>query len=326
MTTQLRWHVGLGSAWIYAATRQMRSPADAQTSDVQTSEGESSDEAAAEGETVPSRFAAEVATLGSVLTAEGIEPRRFLAQLAAFAPTCDVRRDLAHKTLTKLLGRAPADRLTPLVVGPLGACEREYVAANPGILDELRLRTGPLRELWEARGPGLLAGVGRRTDKSLIVEFATVALVPPLTGVGGGSAFAATNVVEFEAVLANPIDALPETVRLAWLTSQLAAEQIEFLTPLASGSAQDVVAAAMLPAVLEAAADLELFSENPALLDTAAAAWDVALLTEPGRVDVLRTWWRLVRGNSQLTTLPWNGRLLALDRMLIGDFGEPPNE
>jgi hypothetical protein len=322
MTTQLRWHVGLGSAWIYAATRENRSPADAQTS-----EGESSEEAVAAGETAPTRFAAEVAALGSVLTAEGIEPLRFLAQFAAFAPTCDVRRDLAHKTLTKRLGRAPADRLTPLVVGPLGACEREYVAANPGILDELRLRTGPLRELWEARGPGLLAGVGRRTDKSLIVEFATVALVPPLTGVGGGSAFAATNVVEFEAVLANPIDALPETVRLAWLTSQLAADQIEFLTPLASGSAQDVVAAAMLPAVLEAAADLELVGADDAtLLDTAAAAWDVALLTEPGRVDVLRTWWRLVRGNSQLTSLPWNGRLLALDRMLIGNFGEPPNE
>lgn len=302
MTTQLRWHVGLGSAWIYAATREIATPTEAET---------------VEGEGAESQFAAEVAALAAVLKSEGIEPRPFLAHLAALAPTCDVRRDLAHKTLTKLLGRAPADRLTPLVVGPMGACEREYVAANPSILDELRLRTGPLRELWEARGPGLLAGVGRRTDKSQIVEFATVALVAPLTGLGGGAAFAATNVVEFEAVLANPIDALPETVRLAWLTSQLAADQIEFLTPLASGSAQDVVAAAMLPAVLEAAADLELVGENPALLETAAEAWDVASLREPGRVDVLRTWWNLARAGGRFAATPWNARVAALDRMLV---------
>lgn len=301
MTTQLRWHVGLGSAWIYAATREIATPTEAES---------------VEGEGAESRFAAEVAALAAVLKSEGIEPRPFLAHLAALAPTCDVRRDLAHKTLTKLLGRAPADRLTPLVVGPMGACEREYVAAHPGILEELRLRTGPLRELWDARGPGLLAGVGRRTDKSLIVEFATVALVPPLVG-GGGAAFATTNVVEFEAVLANPIDALPETVRLAWLASQLAADQIEFLTPLTSGSAQDVVAAAMLPAVFEAAADLELVRDDPTLLEEAAAAWSIAALAEPGRVDVLRTWWNLARAGGRFAALPWNARVAALDRMLV---------
>lgn len=315
MTTQLRWHVGLGTAWIYAAERELAASADA----------ESTTEEAVDDATFAS-FRREVAALAAYLAAQHIEPKPLFAHLAALAPTIDARRELAHAALTKLHGRARADSLAPPGAGAglsglLGACERTFAAAQPKLLEELRLRTGPLRELWEARGPGLLAGVGRRTDPALIVESATIALVPPLSGTGGGEAYAPTNVVRFEAVLANPIGRLPETVRLAWLLSQLATDQLEFLLPLKTGSARELVAAAMLPAVLDGAADLELVADDPTLLELAAEAWNVDVLAAPGRVELLRTWWSMAGNNGRFADMPWNGRLGALDMMFAGEFG-----
>jgi hypothetical protein len=325
MTTQLRWHVGLGTAWLYAAERELAAPADAEIVTEVDSEDNS---AAAAAEDAQAPFRREVAALAAYLAAQHIEPKPIFAHLAAMAPAIDARRDLAHAALTKLYGRARAESLAPPgaaagLVGHMAACERTYAAAQPKLLDELRLRTGPLRELWEARGPGLLAGVGRRTDRSLIVEAATVALVPPLASNGGGEAYAATNVVRFEAVLANPIGRLPETVRLAWLVSQLATDQIEFLVPLKSGSARELVEAAMLPAVLEAAADLEVVGEDPSLLEAAAEAWQIKALAQPGRVELLRTWWSMAGNNGRFAAMPWNGRLSALDLMLVDEFGAP---
>lgn len=318
MTTQLRWHVGLGSAWLYATERELASAADAEIVTEVDAEHAAQD-------AIAGPFRREVAALSAYLAAQRIEPKPLFAQLAALAPAIDARRELAHAALTKLYGRARADSLaSPTagagIVGLFAACERTYAAAQPKLLEELRLRIGPLRELWEARGPGLLAGVGRRTDRSLIVEAATVALVPPLSGNGGGEAYASTNVVRFEAVLANPIGRLPETVRLAWLLSQLATDQLEFLVPLKSGGARELVEAAMLPAVLEAAADLEVVGEDPALLDAAAEAWQIKALAEPGRVELLRTWWNMAGNNGRFAAMPWSGRLSALDVMLCGEF------
>ncbi|MCE9607169.1 MAG: hypothetical protein K8U03_19970 [Planctomycetia bacterium] len=297
MTTQLRWHVGLGSACYYAVARETW--------------------ALQEPDFTATPLTQEVVALASFLTAEQIDPQPFFTQLVALAPSFNAPRDLAHTVLTKLFGRARADALTPRLVGLLGACEREYLKAQPQILEELRLRTGPLRELWEARGPGLLAGVGRRTDASLIVESATVALVAPLTG-GGGAAYQATNVVRFEAVLANPIGELPETVRLAWLVSQLATDQLEPVEPIRSASPLELVGAAMLPALLEAAADLEVVSvEGPALFAKAAEAWGNELLARPGVVEVVYDWWSAARSSGKNAEPPWNVRLAALDRLLL---------
>lgn len=302
MTTELRWHVGLGSAWCYAAEREATATAEP--------------DAIAEGPT-GAAFSAEVAALTAFLAAERIAPQSFFSQLAALAPSCDGRRDLAHKVLIKLLGRDRAEVLTPLCVGLIGACEREYDREHPKLLEELRLRMGPLRELWEARGPGLVAGVGRRTERSLIVESATVALVTPLAG-GGGSAFPATNVVRFEAVLANPIGQLPEMVRLAWLVSQLATDQLEPAAPIISAPLLDLVSAAMLPAVLEAAADLEIVAgDDPNLWTIAIRAWNVKLLERPGAIDVVRDWWAAARNEGVDSDVPWNVKLAGLDRMLL---------
>src|SRR5690606_23019649 len=87
-------------------------------------------------------------------------------------------------------------------------------------LEELELRSAPLREQWEARGGGLLATLARLTTAGLVPEMADVILVHPVLG-GGGAAHWQYNSVQFEAVLANPLAELPEVLRLGWLLAQL---------------------------------------------------------------------------------------------------------
>ena len=104
----------------------------------------------------------------------------------------------------------------------------EQLADYPGWrTDELPLRIGPLREQWNARGPGLLrrlvlqalqAGWQEHSDEESD-EPQRIVIVPPVTG-GGGWASGRQSVVLFEGLLANPWRELPETVRLAWLLAQ----------------------------------------------------------------------------------------------------------
>ena len=90
------------------------------------------------------------------------------------------------------------------------------------LAEELRLRQEPLRQLWEAHGPGLLLAM-IRAAKLELPEQVTVTTVLPLHG-GGGEAIREYQNVVFENVLANPVAEVPETLRLAWLIGQLAPE------------------------------------------------------------------------------------------------------
>ena len=89
----------------------------------------------------------------------------------------------------------------------------------PRLTEELLLRQRPLRELWEAHGPGLLYQISRQQSLELPSK-AQIVTVLPIHG-GGGEAIAEHESVVIETVLANPIGNLPEILRLAWLIAQL---------------------------------------------------------------------------------------------------------
>src|SRR5690606_13903802 len=132
-----------------------------------------------------------------------------------------VHRELAKVALTKTVGRNRAtDELLSKLAGAFGELQRAFDSAVPDAIDQIELRSAPLRELWDARGGGLLAGIGRLTEPELIVQQADVLLLKPALG-GAGSAHLPYNSVSIEAVLTNPQAALPETLRLAWLLAQL---------------------------------------------------------------------------------------------------------
>ncbi|MCP4190084.1 MAG: hypothetical protein GY768_05590 [Planctomycetaceae bacterium] len=101
----------------------------------------------------------------------------------------------------------------------LRAANAKITEFHPRLTEELLLRQRPLRELWEAHGPGLLHQISGQQPLELPPK-AQIVTVLPFHG-GGGEAIAEHQSVVIENVLANPISTLPEILRLAWLIAQL---------------------------------------------------------------------------------------------------------
>lgn len=143
---------------------------------------------------------------------------------------------------------------------------------------ETQLRIRPLREQWEARGPGLL---GRLRTILPWLEFpheVTVWLINPK--VGGAGRILSPSEIEFEAVLANPWPMLPEVVRMAWLIA------------CSSISDDHRAAIGIIPAVVAAAEYVELARLDGTTIECALQHWH--LEANPAK-DVssaaLMNWW-----------------------------------
>jgi hypothetical protein len=186
--------------------------------------------------------------------------------------------------------------------------EAAYARSVTGDAEELSLRGQPLREQWEARGPGFLKALAALTDKQLLPESAQVVLVQPVRG-GGGQSFPPFNTVLFEAVLANPFPELPEVVRLGWLLAQLNLDLPDYQGELPRHRVFELGALALLPAALEAAADVEWCSAGQQSLFQAVERWKM-----PVKAAVLSDWWQTYKSSN----IRWAAALGALDRMLTG--------
>lgn len=144
---------------------------------------------------------------------------------------------------------------------------------------ELPLRIGPLREQWEARGPGLIARMARRAGWGPWDWDQPVALVQPAWGGAGACATDAAQTIVLEALLTNADSQLPETLRLAWFIAQRALLAQRF--PALEQGPSTLAAVAALPLVLEAGHYVELVSPNPNLLTHAQATWLADLESAP---------------------------------------------
>src|SRR5690606_11368832 len=138
--------------------------------------------------------------------------------------------------------------------------------------EELELRSKPLRQQWQAYGPGLLNHLGRSTERELLVESAEVVLVLPAIG-GHGVAHLGNNRVTLEAMLANPMPSLREIVRLAWLLSQLQLDLPRYSERIARDRLDGLAMHAMLPPSLDAAREVELVPAEPDLTFQALEGW-----------------------------------------------------
>jgi hypothetical protein len=183
--------------------------------------------------------------------------------------------------------------------------------AIPDLAQQLAVRTAPLAEQWEARGPGLLAQIGRSTDRSLIPAEVDVVLVYPACG-GGGAASLSYNLVRIEAVLANPCAAVPEVVRLGWLIAQSKFEPPELLRRLTPARWQWLAGMALAPAALDSAQYVELTRWDMSTLQAALDLWGLADKLQPDQARALFRWWKLwdeVRAD-------WEHCIAALDTVL----------
>lgn len=252
--------------------------------------------------------------LRQAIQAAGLPRDPLWRQLLGLSAIVDSLRDLAERAVARCCGVAVAERAASMLVPPLAAIESAVRSVYPNLLAELTLREGPLREQWEARGPGLLRNITRWTDPRLMPSEAKVVLVHPALG-GGGTAHLAYNLVHIEAVLTNPVPDLPEVLRLGWLLAQLNLDLPAFSEQVHGARLATIAELAMLPATLQAAEEVELATNGPESIDLALQAWNVLTPPEVDPVEVIWRWW-----STYLETRPrWDIAFTALDRMLRSD-------
>lgn len=254
-----------------------------------------------------------IASLQEELAAIGIDADHFFELAVPLAADFENNRELARRILAGLPGRSEAqnEQAAGRLAGWFNELESAFSAAAPGVVDQLALRGGPLREQWEARGPGLLAAIGRLTEPGVLAEGGEVVLVYPAQG-GGGAAHLACNKVSFEAVLANPISELPETVRLGWLLSTLNLDLPRYSEAIPRQRLASLAPIAMLPAALAAAQDVELIYGVAPSLAHVMTVWRVAQHDVEALADMLDRWWKTYQERRP----PWAVALAALEQML----------
>jgi hypothetical protein len=251
------------------------------------------------------------ARLVRAIATTSLPVERVWANLVPLSLHTEGSRHLVDTALSKLAGR---HQITPHI-DPLAdrvvAVERAFNSAVPNAADELPLRIGPLSELWDAHGPGLLAAIGNFTDAELLAERVTVGVLLPVTG-GGGRCYPDCNVVLTEGVLANPHARLPEIVRLAWLVAQINLNLARFQGDLKRERAVELGAWALLPATLAAAQDLELAKCDETTLREAVTAWRVEVPPNRAFLHDLMRWWETYCTDQP----PWPIAVTALDMLI----------
>ena len=234
-----------------------------------------------------------------------------LRHLAALAGGINNNRELAKVALAKAVGSENAEPLAPSLARHLTSLQAAFRRVRPHAVVELEHRSRPIREQWEARGPGLLSQIARSTNADLLVERADVMLVDPASG-GDARAYPTYNVVVLEAVLANPHPELPEVVRLGWALSQLNLDLPRFTENLPSDRRDVIAGLAMVPVTLAAAEFVELGKCDEATVHRALDAWNFAFASAADMTTGLMTWWR-----TYVESRPsWSVALAALNRML----------
>ena len=217
---------------------------------------------------------------------------KLLQHLSALSGGIQNNQELAELALVKTFGR---DKFKPEYARELaykiGDLEQAMLKAKPKLLDELTMRGEPLRQQWEARGPGVWRQIGLKTEPDLLVESAKVFLVLPASG-GGGAAHWDYNSVRIEAVLANPMAELPEVLRLAWLLSQLQLDLPMYRELIPADKWETVVSLAMIPPVLLGGEEVELTQFNTSTLALAIENWtQISPEIASEQASALETWW-----------------------------------
>lgn len=252
------------------------------------------------------------AGLAVEINAQQLPASRFWQHLIALASGNDGIQHAIEVALTRTIGR---NKVTPARVSELASWIIELNKAAqrvmPNLEEQLSLRVRPMREQWEARGPGMLLRIREITDGQILVDRAEVELVHPAIG-GAGAAHLQYNSVRIEAVLTNVTSQLPEACRLAWLLSQLNLDLPGYSELIHGDRLAHVAELATLPVTLSAAQHVELGKCDFDSLRLACGQWLNDNADDSQTPDVVWQWWE-----TYVATRPeWRVALSALDRML----------
>ncbi len=219
------------------------------------------------------------------------------------------------------VGELALDGIASAAGSLLAETRLAYQEHFPKLPQQLPLRGRPLREQWEAYGPGLLRRTGVLTHESFIPRSVNVLWLSPYRG-GDGDCDPPSRTLWVEAVLTNPVPTVPEVLRLAWLIARVGATAKMLPTPPTDHHggesfrrSAEVLSLALLPVVLEAAAYLELVpspGESPELIAAAIEAWNGP--TAATLPQTLAGWWAQTCELKPAFPIA----LKALDKMLEG--------
>ena len=275
MATEFRWRASLSATCMHAAACQRAGIAAADPALAAALDGPAT------------------ALFGEIADG-GLPVDDMVAQFASLSADYENNRELVTRALARLR-IDPVETTVGRVAGAIADVEAALRRASPEIVEELAVRGGPIREQWEARGPGMLRELGRLTDATVVPESGEIVVVAPYAG-GHGLAHAAQNRVTFEAVLVNPHPDLPETARLAWLVAQLNSDLPRFADVLPGGAllggrGPAAFRVAMLAPALAAGEAVELTRCDEAMLDAAIDAWRLRDEVPADAASRVWAWW-----------------------------------
>ncbi|WP_146579439.1 hypothetical protein [Neorhodopirellula pilleata] len=227
-----------------------------------------------------------------------------------------------------------SDQTAAAIFRSLETCRLAFQADSPRLAEQLRLRYAPLKQAYEAYGPGMLRSIGNQIwngspPKDWWPGKATVhAAAPIMTGAAGRSTGQTS--VWIEAVLTDVSPEVPEWLRLVHQLTEMAVETHtrthashlgEDPAKSSSSSASELPwSLGIVPLILHQAADRGFINGSPMPLGTALRLWQTSdeCSTKPrGHVNelgaVLDKWW--VGVGSQAKAFPI--ALKQLSEMLV---------
>jgi hypothetical protein len=102
--------------------------------------------------------------------------------LIGHASIIDSNLDLAQAVVRKSALRLTNETAVTQLAGFVTDIEAAYNQLFPKFMEQVPLRARPLQEHWLGHGSGLIAHLGRLTQKSLIAEQARIVLLQPVLG------------------------------------------------------------------------------------------------------------------------------------------------
>lgn len=252
-----------------------------------------------------------VTALVEELAACGFAVETTLPELTNLAADYENNRQLAEMAAKRILGaQALSESAISRLAGSISDLEAAWLRKQPQLVEELAVRGRPLREQWEARGPGLLRAITKLTSESFVAPAAEVVLVSPVVG-GHGRAHLQTNRVTLEAVLTHPDPELPEPLRLGWLLAQLNLDVPANSEPTPRNHLSKAASLAALPLTLAAAEVVELTVLNEPILARALDSWHCSPDLPSDAAEQLLGWWHAyASGNTR-----WPVAMAALAQM-----------
>lgn len=250
-----------------------------------------------------------------IATAAPFDTARFWSLLIGHSAMIDANTELARAVVRKAALRIDNNTAISQLAGYISDIEAAYNQLFPKFHEQIPLRARPLQEHWLGFGTGLLAHLGRLTQKDLLVSEARVVLLQPILG-GAGFAHIEQNQVCIEAVLTNPMIELPEVVRLTWLLSQLQLDLPIHSETIGANLLGRLAPLAMLPPILAAAEVMELSKCDESVAELAIEHWHIPVPKDKDAhteiVPIMMDWWE-----TYLQTRPgWQTALQAFAKML----------